>query len=137
MKQILLLFIYLLIPVASFSQSDLCGTKETPITRNYKNLINQSKTMQGELCLNVQFHILQNSTGDSAFAGENTNLIIDDLNLAYNIHSMFFQSVGVNYIQNDDYYNIDEIDGDDTDTEYEGLRALGENNLNALNLSST
>jgi hypothetical protein len=83
MKHKLLLIICILIPITSFSQSELCGTKETPITRNFKNLIEQSKTMQGDLCVNVQFHILQNSTGNFAFFGSDTNLIIDDLNLSY------------------------------------------------------
>lgn len=134
MKHKLLLITCILISIASFSQSKLCGTKETPITRSFKNLLDQSKTMQSELCVNVQFHILKNSSGNAAFNGANTIQIIEDLNFAYNTHGIFFNSVGVNDITNDDYYNIDEIDDDDTDTEYEGLRALDENNPNALNI---
>jgi len=134
MKHKLLLITCILISIASFSQSKLCGTKETPITRSFKNLLDQSKTMQSELCVNVQFHILKNSSGNAAFNGANTIQIIEDLNFAYNTHGIFFNSVGVNDITNDDYYNIHEIDDDDTDTEYEGLRALDENNPNALNI---
>lgn len=90
--------------------------------------------MQVELCVNIRFHILQNSSGDSAVPDSHINLILNDLNLAFNQHQIFFNNVGINHIQNDTYYNIDDNGDDEGVTEFNGLISLKDNDSNAINL---
>lgn len=133
-KLLVLLTIFFLFPIISNAQIDICGTPDNPLTQKTKDLINQSKMMQVEFCVNIRFHILQNSSGDSAVPDSHINLILNDLNLAFNQHQIFFNNVGINHIQNDTYYNIDDNGNDEGVTEFNGLISLNDNDPNAINL---
>ena len=51
-----------------------------------------------------------------------------------NQHQIFFNNVGINHIQNDTYYNIDDNGDDEGVTEFNGLISLNDNDPNAINL---
>jgi hypothetical protein len=122
--KIILILTFLFSLNQSFGQQ--CGT----VTPNTVNTYPQPELSLAynynvNICIDIQFHVIRESNGSLAFTPRNTDDIINELNLYFNEHQIFFNSIGVNYIDNSNYINVEE-------NEFNNLTNI-DNNPNALN----
>jgi hypothetical protein len=107
-----------------FGQS--CGTPMPTNTSFYPQPQSARAYNYGEnICIDVQFHIVRNSDSSLTFTPQSENAMLNELNDFFNPHQIFFNSVGVNFIDNTNYVTTSE-------SETNQLVAI-DNNPNALN----
>ena len=88
-----------------FGQS--CGTPMPTNTSFYPQPQSARAYNYGEnICIDVQFHIVRNSDSSLTFTPQSENAMLNELNDFFNPHQIFFNSVGVNFIDNTNPFNI-------------------------------
>lgn len=126
MKKRQLILIGILIWNFSYVLGQSCGTPIPTNTSTYSQPQSAKAYNYGKnICIDVQFHIVRNSDGSLAFTPQSENAMLDELNEFFNPHQIFFNSVGVNFIDNTNYVTTSE-------SEANQLVTL-QNNPNALN----
>ena len=107
-----------------FGQS--CGTPIPTNISTYPQPQSSRAYNYGEnICIDIQFHIVRNSDGSFAFTPQSENAMLNELNEFFNPHQIFFNSVGLNFIDNTNYVATSESEADQLVTI--------DNNPNALN----
>ncbi len=109
-----------------------CDTPTPSSLPNYSSSL-PGKTPVVDICVDVEFHILRTTGGVNAFNPANVPDILDILNEGFNRHHIYFNSIGTNIITNNTYFDLDEIGGDNADTEFNALVDI-DRNPNALNI---
>lgn len=119
----ILLPICIIISFQSLSQE--CGTLTLDGPKTYSSNSLRSSS-SGVLCVDVQFHIVRNDNGSTAFNEPSVNDVLNELNIGFNEHNIFFNNVGSNFINDSDYVDVTSF------TEFNQLGAV-DNNSNAIN----
>ncbi len=111
----------------SHSFAQVCGT-DAPISFNTYPQATSSRAYNysTNLCIDVQFHVVRESDGTFAFLNHSENNMIDELNEFYNPHQIFFNSIGINFIDNTNYVALGGV------SEFNSLINV-DNNPNAIN----
>ena len=122
-QKILLILFFIFIPRVYPQES--CGTLE-PNSPSIYSTTTQKSSFSG-ICVDVQFYIIRNNNGTSAFIEPSTNDMLDELNQGFNEHYIFFNNIGTNTITNSSFVDIN------YDTQFSSLRSAGTNSA-AINV---
>lgn len=88
----------------------LCGTRgDAPNQAFEKNLSTFSlRALQSNTyCIRIVFYIVRNSDGTGGFNANGIPVIMRNLNDAFNSHNIFLYNVGIEYINNTSYVDLD------------------------------
>lgn len=67
-------------------------------------------TQDKVFCVNVIYHIVRKTDQTGGYSVGNLDMVHQTLNQAYNIHNIYFVNIGYDYINNDNYYNLNYSD---------------------------
>ena len=124
----LLFYLFLLIITAPFYSQTSCGTSQNISVQNF-NTEDSLYTNGVPICINVQFHIVRLNDGTGGVTESYVNQINNLLNSHFNPHSIYINKVGIDYINNSSFYNMN-------DGNFNSL-ILTNNNANAINFYLT
>lgn len=111
MKTKLLFAITLFFSLSLYSQES-CGTT-TPLNyQQFENVPSKQQASNDIFCINISFHIVRETNGSGGFPTSNIDNIIQILNEDYNQYGIFFNEVGVDFISDDDFYDLVYTDED-------------------------
>jgi len=115
MKKFIFVFYLISLNYTLIAQNFSCGTD---IPTNYQTY-ERTRAQRGydltdihyqhlPICINVYYHIVRKSNGTGGFdINNNLSDVTDVLNEAYNPNEIYINSIGYDYIDNDDYYIYD------------------------------
>ncbi|MGB6151018.1 MAG: zinc-dependent metalloprotease family protein [Pricia sp.] len=134
MRKALLLITSVIFIIFSNHQAaaQACGTP-TPGKMQTYSKSSSARNISGQACVDVQFHILRNTTGNQAVTAAAINDAINRLNTAFNQHNIEFNNLGINFITNNTYYDLNEVGGDQSVGEFNALVQI-DREPNALNI---
>ncbi len=123
-KNIILLSI-ILIHANIYSQIT-CGTPQNSVVNNFTASGDENFTRNSTpICINVQYHIVRTTIGTGGATVASIDQINNILNKDLNLHNIYVNKIGVDFINNSTYYNM-------SDAQFNSLVAIN-NNPNAIN----
>lgn len=111
----------------SIQGQEYCGTPTSSTPQHFEGFEGNlnSRTTPSGICINVFFHIVRESDGTGGINPANINVILQNLNEAFNPHRIYINNFGVDFIDSSTYYNL-------ATNEFNGLISI--NNIsNAIN----
>lgn len=109
MKKRTLILIVLLICNINPIEGQICGTPQPEslsiYPQNQRNL--RRSDLSSNICLNVLFHVVRNTNGTNAFNTPEIDEIVNFLNESFNSQNITINNIGVDFINNSDFVNID------------------------------
>ena len=131
MKKIRTILIILSIFVSANIYSQLsCGTPTNEVIQNFPSGDTGFSINSTPICVNVQFHIVRATDGTGGATTTNTDQIINLLNNHLNPHNVFVNKVGIDYINNSTYYDMNS--NNNSTVSFNGLTVVN-TNQNAIN----
>jgi hypothetical protein len=106
MRKSLIIFIFSLTWINVFSQTWICGFEDSDKNVPDKSLL-ESISTDNSICVNVAFHIVRETDGTGGLNPTNIENIVNELNFVYNVHNIFINNVGFDFIDNSEYYSFD------------------------------
>ena len=126
MKKFKILFIILSISISVNIYSQLsCGTPTNSIVQNFANGDSNFTPTTTPICINVQFQIVRTTAGSGGTVITTLDQVNNLLNNHLNPHNIFVNKIGIDYINNSTYYDMN-------DAQFNSLVAIN-NNPNAIN----
>lgn len=110
MKRLFLLIV-ISVHLVSISAQYFCYTSS-----DYENRLarrnSPSRLYEGPYSMRVYFHIIKKTdgTGPNSFSVDNISSCMQVLNQDFNPHNIYFNNVGMDYIYNTDFYNMESTD---------------------------
>lgn len=101
----ILLSIFTLITYSVDAQN--CGTTENSIPQHFPNTV-RGLSNDFPMCINIKFHIVNETNGTGGFDSSNILQLVSDLNNEFNPHNIFIRNSGIDYINDTKYYHIDD-----------------------------
>ena len=131
MKKIRTILIILSIFVSANIYSQLsCGTPTNEVIQNFPSGDTGFSINSTPICVNVQFHIVRATDGTGGATTTNTDQIINLLNNHLNPNNVFVNKVGIDYINNSTYYDMNS--NNNSTVSFNGLTVVN-TNQNAIN----
>lgn len=116
----------------SSSSAQQCGTDEPKIKKKGTGLtIPDDYNRTGPICINIKYHIVRESNGSGGFNANQLNNVTSQLENAFEIHDIYFNNLGFDYIDNSAYVVINDASG--SSTEFDALVQIN-NDPNAINI---
>lgn len=106
MKNIISILLVSMISFNSWSQEGNCGTPQNVPNNVPSYQISSGLQDACPIYVNVKFHIVNYSNGTGGILASDVNTMLNILNSAYNIHKIYFTSVGTDIINDDNLANF-------------------------------
>jgi hypothetical protein len=124
----LLFYLFSLIISTPFYSQTSCGTSQNSSVQNFNT--EDNRYANGiSICINVQFHIVRLNDGTGGVTESYVDQINNLLNSHFNPHGIYINKVGIDYINNSTFYNMN-------DGNFNSLISTN-NNANAINFYLT